>query len=171
MSPITASVRRRYLTGTGHPPPTATVSAAFGWQYRSLQYQISVPIASRAAKTSVPLLTQPSSLFATDESDQAPAPNPHRSTPPPSRAPPRFPPSRLFRTPAAVHPLAPVPGRHPKTLNGSCHSLPISWSAEVCHFRTKWRLSRALNDTVFAMRRAPHRGPLTCRIRRPSDRA
>jgi hypothetical protein len=31
-SSITASVRRRYLTGTGHPPPTATVSAAFGWQ-------------------------------------------------------------------------------------------------------------------------------------------
>jgi hypothetical protein len=31
-SPITASVRRRYLTGTGHASPTATVSAAFGWQ-------------------------------------------------------------------------------------------------------------------------------------------
>jgi len=31
--PITASVRgRRYLTGTGHPPPTATFSVAFGWQ-------------------------------------------------------------------------------------------------------------------------------------------
>ena len=31
-SPITASVRRRYLTGTGHTSPTATVSAAFGRQ-------------------------------------------------------------------------------------------------------------------------------------------
>ena len=31
-SPITASVRRRYLTGIGHPPPTATVSTVFGWQ-------------------------------------------------------------------------------------------------------------------------------------------
>jgi hypothetical protein len=30
-SPITASVRRRYLT-TGHASPTATVSAAFGRQ-------------------------------------------------------------------------------------------------------------------------------------------
>jgi hypothetical protein len=31
-SPITASVRRRYLTGTCHASPTATVSAAFGRQ-------------------------------------------------------------------------------------------------------------------------------------------
>src|SRR5262249_5070136 len=31
-SPITASVRRRYLTGTGHASPTATVSTAFGRQ-------------------------------------------------------------------------------------------------------------------------------------------
>jgi hypothetical protein len=29
-SPIIASVRRRYLAGTGHAPPTATLSAAFG---------------------------------------------------------------------------------------------------------------------------------------------
>jgi hypothetical protein len=31
-SPITASVRRRYLTGTGYASPTATVSAAFSRQ-------------------------------------------------------------------------------------------------------------------------------------------
>jgi hypothetical protein len=37
-SPITASVRRRYLTGTGHAPPTATVSAAFGRQ--NLEHRI-----------------------------------------------------------------------------------------------------------------------------------
>jgi hypothetical protein len=31
-SPITASVRRRYFTGDGDPPPTATVSATFDRQ-------------------------------------------------------------------------------------------------------------------------------------------
>ena len=31
-SSIAASVRHRYLTGTGPPPPTITLSAAFGWQ-------------------------------------------------------------------------------------------------------------------------------------------
>jgi hypothetical protein len=31
-SSITAPVRRRYLTGTGHASPTATAGVAFGWQ-------------------------------------------------------------------------------------------------------------------------------------------
>jgi hypothetical protein len=44
-SPITASVRRRYLTGTGHTSPTATVSAAFGRQ--TLQQRISDHLADR----------------------------------------------------------------------------------------------------------------------------
>jgi len=35
--------------------------------------------------------------------------------------PPRFPPSRLFGTPASVRPLTPVTGRRPKTLNESGH--------------------------------------------------
>src|SRR4029077_4147908 len=37
-SPITASVRRRYLTSTVHPSTTATVSAAFGRQ--NLEHRI-----------------------------------------------------------------------------------------------------------------------------------
>jgi hypothetical protein len=37
-SPITTSVGRRYLTGTGHAPPTATAGAAFGRQ--NLQHRI-----------------------------------------------------------------------------------------------------------------------------------
>ena len=92
ISSATATLRQPQLS----TPPSAGKT-------RSLQYQITVPIASRAAKTSVSLLTQPSSLFATDKSDQAPPPNPHRSTPPPSQTPPRFPPSRLFgRLPPCV---------------------------------------------------------------------
>ena len=68
-SPITASVRRRYLTGTGHPPPTAPSVPPSAGKTRSLEYQITVPIASRATKTSFPLFTQPASLFETDKSD------------------------------------------------------------------------------------------------------
>jgi hypothetical protein len=37
-SPIIASVRRAYLTATGHAPPTATVSAASGRQ--NLEHRI-----------------------------------------------------------------------------------------------------------------------------------
>jgi len=37
--PITACVRHRYLTGTGHASPTAAVSAAFGRQ--NLEHRIS----------------------------------------------------------------------------------------------------------------------------------
>jgi hypothetical protein len=60
-SPITASVPRRHLTGTGHASPTATLTAAFGRQ--SLQHRIPHhrPVAPRAAKASAPLVTQPSS--------------------------------------------------------------------------------------------------------------
>jgi hypothetical protein len=55
-----------------------------------IEYQSTVPIASRSAKTGAPLVTQPSSLFGTDKSDQAPASNSHRSTPASVRTPPRF---------------------------------------------------------------------------------
>jgi hypothetical protein len=37
-SPITASVRRRYLTGTGRASPTVTVGAAFDQQ--NLDYRV-----------------------------------------------------------------------------------------------------------------------------------
>jgi hypothetical protein len=59
-SPITTSVRgRRYLTGVGHPPPTATFSAAFGWQNPQHRIPDHCPIGSRAAKTSVPCSLNP----------------------------------------------------------------------------------------------------------------
>src|SRR5947208_8375492 len=75
-----------------------------------------------ASKTGSPLVIQPSHLFTTDKSDQAPTPNPHRSTPASVRTPPAVSSLEAFRTPASVHPLAPVPGRRPKTLNDSGHS-------------------------------------------------
>ena len=58
-SPITASVLRRYLSGTGYASPIATIIAACSRKSGSSEYQITGPIASRAAKTSAPLLTQP----------------------------------------------------------------------------------------------------------------
>jgi len=57
---ITASVRRRYLTGAGHASPKASVSAAFGQQYLQHRLPDHQPIAPSAAKTSAPLLTRPS---------------------------------------------------------------------------------------------------------------
>jgi hypothetical protein len=41
-SSITACVRHRYSTGTGYAPPTATISAAFGRQSCSIEYQITL---------------------------------------------------------------------------------------------------------------------------------
>jgi hypothetical protein len=73
--PITASVSRRHLTGTGHASPTATLSAAFGWQ--NLQHRIPHHQAGRtqggqgkrAAGHSTVVLSGP------DKSDQAAAAN------------------------------------------------------------------------------------------------
>ena len=118
-SPITASVRPRYLTGTGHASPTATVSAAFGRQTWSLKCQITRPIASRAAKTSAPLVTQPSSCPEPTNQIKQRQQIPHRSTPASVRTPPAVSSLEAFRTPASAHPLSPVTGRRPKTLNNS----------------------------------------------------
>jgi hypothetical protein len=75
-SPITvAPVRRRDLTGTGHALRTATVSTAFARQSCSIEYQITRPIAPKAAKTSTSLVTQPPSCPETDKSDQPAAAN------------------------------------------------------------------------------------------------
>src|SRR5262249_22944964 len=48
--PITASVRRRDLIGTGYLALTATVNAAFGCQNPDYRIPDTVPTASRAAK-------------------------------------------------------------------------------------------------------------------------
>src|SRR6201993_1592433 len=48
--------------------------------------------------------------------------NPHRPTLPQAHTPAAVSSFEAFRTPASVNPLAPVPGRHPKTLNVSGRS-------------------------------------------------
>jgi hypothetical protein len=61
--PITAFVRRRYLTGTGHASPTATLSAASGRQNLPQPIPDHQADRTRAAKTSAPLVAQPSSCL------------------------------------------------------------------------------------------------------------
>jgi hypothetical protein len=76
-SSIAASVRRRYLTGTGPASPTPTLSAAFGWQ--NLQHQIPDHWADRsqAGENQRPAGHSTLVLSGTDKSDQsAPANSP-----------------------------------------------------------------------------------------------
>jgi hypothetical protein len=72
-SPITASVRHRYLTGTA--PPTATVSAAFGRQ--NLEHRISDHPTDRiqGSQNQRPAGHSTVVLSGTDKSDQAAAAN------------------------------------------------------------------------------------------------
>src|SRR5215469_167816 len=74
-SPITASVRRRYLTGTGHASPKATVSAAFGRQ--NLQHRLPDHQADRTRgdQTQRPPGRSTVVLSETHRSDQAAATN------------------------------------------------------------------------------------------------
>jgi hypothetical protein len=74
-SPITASVRRRYLTGTGHASPTATVSTAFGRQ--NLQHRIPDHQADRTqgGQNHRPAAHSTVVLSGTDKSGQAAAAN------------------------------------------------------------------------------------------------
>jgi hypothetical protein len=151
-SPITASVRCRYITGTGHPPPMPTLSATFARENQSIKHQITVSIASGAAKTSTRPVIQPSSLFGTDKSDQAPAANPHRPTVASVRTPAAVSSLEAFRTPASVRPHTPVTGRRPKTLNESGRQ--AGWpSAPFCTGiaapgLTIVRRSRAARETI-----------------------
>jgi hypothetical protein len=81
-----------------------------------------VPSASRAAKTSAPLVTQPSSCPQPTNQIKQRRQIPHRSAPASVRTPPAVSSLEAFRTPASVHPRTPVTGRRPKTLNVSCRS-------------------------------------------------
>jgi hypothetical protein len=49
-SHIAAPVPGRYLIADGHPPPTATVGAAFDRQRQSAHYKTTVPILHTATK-------------------------------------------------------------------------------------------------------------------------
>ena len=74
-SPITASVRRLYLTGTGHALPTAPVSAAFGRQ--NLKHRIPDHPVNRiqGGQNKRPTGHSTVVLSGTDKSDQAAAAN------------------------------------------------------------------------------------------------
>jgi hypothetical protein len=74
-SPITASVRRRYLTGTGHASPTATVSTAFGLQ--NLQHRMPDHQADRTqgGQNHRPAVHSTIVLSGTNKSGQAAAAN------------------------------------------------------------------------------------------------
>ena len=91
-------------------------------------YKTTVPILHTATKTNTAVMTQPSSLFETARSRHTPALNPHRPTPASVRTPPAVSSLEAFRTPASLHPLAPVTGRRPKTLNksGRCREPPYT---------------------------------------------
>ena len=74
-SSITASVRRRYLTGTGHASPTATVRAASGRQ--NLEHRIPDRRAGRiqGGQNQRPASHSTVVLSGTDKPDQAAAAN------------------------------------------------------------------------------------------------
>jgi hypothetical protein len=97
-------------------PPSTPPAAGKTW---SIEDQITGPIASRAAKTSAPPVTRPSSCSGPANQIQQRRQVPHRSTPASVRTPPAVSSLEAFRTPAAVHPLTPVTGRRPKSLNSS----------------------------------------------------
>src|SRR5207237_6935628 len=96
--------------------PSAPPSAG---KTRSIKCQITAPIASTAAKTGAQLLTQPSSCPEPTNQIKQRRQIPHRSAPASVRTPPAVSSLEAFRTPASVHPLTPVTGRRPKTLNDS----------------------------------------------------
>jgi hypothetical protein len=75
-SPITAAIRRPYLTGTGQALPTATLSAAFGRQ--NLEHRMPDHPADRiqGRQNRRPAGHSTLVLSGTDDSDQAAAANP-----------------------------------------------------------------------------------------------
>jgi hypothetical protein len=108
IAPAPATLRRQR--------PSEPPSAGKTW---SIEYQITAPIASRAAKTSAPLVTQSSSCPEPTNQIKQRRQIPHRSTPASVRTSPAVSSLEAFRTPASVHPPSPVTGRRPKTPNDS----------------------------------------------------
>jgi hypothetical protein len=75
-SPITASVRRRYVAGTGHASPTATVSAAFGREKLKQRMPDHPADRIQPGQNQRPAGHSTLVLSRTDKSDQAAAANP-----------------------------------------------------------------------------------------------
>jgi hypothetical protein len=74
-SPITASVRRRYLTGADHTSPTAIVNAAFGRQYLQQRMPDHRAEPVRGRQNQRPADRSTVVLSGTDKSDRAAATN------------------------------------------------------------------------------------------------
>jgi hypothetical protein len=110
ISPVTPTLNRRQPSA---PPSRAKTQIP--------QHDSTLPTAPRPTKIAFAPRTRPASLFESEEATQSLALNPHRLTPPQARTPAALSSFEAFRTPASVHPRAPVSGRHPKTLNVSGH--------------------------------------------------
>ena len=95
-------------------PPLRLEIVAFGRQNRSVEYQITAPIASAVVKTGAAPLAQPSPYPEPTNQIKQRRQIPHSvgaNSPAVSSL-------EAFRT-SAVQPLRPVTGRHPKTLSES----------------------------------------------------
>ena len=108
-TPTSHRRRQRAVNGSRQRPSTAKA--------QTTQCDITVSVAPAVLKPTVAALAQPPFPLESEKSDQTPALNLHSLTPPPVRTPSAVSSLEAFRTPASVHPLAPAPGRHPKTLN------------------------------------------------------
>ena len=74
----------------------AWISSPSAGKTRSVEYQITAPIASAVIKTGAAPLAQPSPYPEPTNQIKQRRQIPHRPTPASARTPPRFPPSRLF---------------------------------------------------------------------------
>jgi hypothetical protein len=145
ISPASATLRRQ------RPPAPPSVGKTW-----STEDQITAPIASRAAQTSTPLVTQPSPCPQLTIQIKQRRQIRHRSTPAPVRTPSAVSSLEAFRTPASVRLLTPASGRRPKTLNDSRRSIspetakthPITGSR--AYSITSRRSTRAAATAQFA---------------------
>jgi len=106
-SPITVSVRRRYLAGNARAQPRAPVSPAFPPPTQVARRDITLPPAPGATDTTVAALARPLSQSGIEQSNQTRALNPHSPTAPLAQTPAAVSSLEAFRTPASVHPSRP----------------------------------------------------------------
>ena len=96
----------------------AWISSPSAGKTRSVEYQITAPIASAVIKTGAAPLAQPSPYPEPTNQIKQRRQIPQTDTSVGANSP-AVSSLEAFRTPASVQPLRPVTGRHPKTLNES----------------------------------------------------
>src|SRR6201993_4422544 len=117
-APIAPPVRRRYPAGNSHTLPMAPSASTSVAKTQILRHAGTEP--TRRWPTKINRPRYPFKPAVPSESGQVAqnlALNPHRPTLPPAQTSPAVSSFEAFRTPASVRPLAPLTGRHPKTLN------------------------------------------------------